>query len=991
MAAPESKGPGFPVAIVGTVLIALAGVIVGHWQLTGTRPPANEIGSDRPGSLQDIPGRLWQDPFAAIDQYMKRSKDAPPDLDPALLRTGPQRLRELRQKLQQGTTASDILGVMVFGGDLPEYAEHRRRTRYAVVSALSSEGFVPDREEALGYFKPEAGVRRQTRVPFEWFGLPDQARRVLLLWLDESVLEGETAVSQLADLMTSLSPSSPQLRARIAILGPVGSGTLRSVNADLMKRKGVPLDMTFYSTATVAPQRLGDQQHYSIRRTIGTDDKVMTALVEELKRRNVDATNSKGLTRIVLLSEWDTLYGRELPREFEAAVCAAKKAEGGKCQASSGAGQRAPWVLHFSYLRGLDGQIPGGSQPDQKRDGDKGKSDPSRPQEPIERAEGHSQFDYVRRLALYVQEFAPGGRDGEARARIAAIGVLGSDVYDKSLVLQAFRKEFPKAEFFTTDLDARLLHPTEYNWTRNLVVASGFGLALHRHLQREIPPFRDSYQTATYLATQSALVNAGRPPGQRLSQDAVDAMVPPRLFEIARGDAFDLSGETPTGIHPQVPRVLPSPTARGVLTGMGIFFSGFFLLYLASPRLMHVVDRLARDMLGASWRKQVAAGVVMFLSAVLIVTAGISVWQEGQRGEPFLLSSGISLWPTEAIRLVAAALSACFLVAVRRAAKRVRERLETEFGRIQAPDPVWPSPWTWLKGIWPALRDRGSETRLAPGERHKFKALWDAYLEQASFPSQCQRVIPATLLFLLFCALIMSFDFPQSPARGMSALRVDRVSLWLCVPLLAWLIVAVSDTIRLVGKYTDLLGEWEPTRWPEHIAKEASKWLGIELRQEGPQEKVKERCVSHWLDIKVIEMWTEVVSPIIYYPFAVLCLLILARSPLFDNWGTPYPLMIVFGLSGLYAAACAFKLRHVAERARSRALDRFTYLLVNAKGEGGSAPLAAQIDIMVKDIQSLRRGAFAPFTEQPVVRALLLPISSAGGMTVFHYLGWGEW
>jgi len=119
---------------------------------------------------------------------------------------------------------------------------------------------------------------------------------------------------------------------------------------------------------------------------------------------------------------------------------------------------------------------------------------------------------------------------------------------------------------------------------------------------------------------------------------------------------------------------------------------------------------------------------------------------------------------------------------------------------------------------------------------------------------------------------------------------------------------------------------------------------------------------------------------------------ILSRSPLFDNWVTPYPLMLVFGSSAAYAAACAFKLRHVAERARIRALDRFTYLLVHAKGEGGSPSLAGQIETMIKESQALHWGAFAPFTEQPVVRALLVPISSVGGMSLLlRSLGWGDW
>jgi hypothetical protein len=33
-------------------------------------------------------------------------------------------------------------------------------------------------------------------------------------------------------------------------------------------------------------------------------------------------------------------------------------------------------------------------------------------------------------------------------------------------------------------------------------------------------------------------------------------------------------------------------------------------------------------------------------------------------------------------------------------------------------------------------------------------------------------------------------------------------------------------------------------------------------------------------------------GPLIYYPFVILTLLILARSPLIDNWGTPHPLLL---------------------------------------------------------------------------------------------------
>ncbi|HYS92597.1 MAG TPA: hypothetical protein VEL48_04140, partial [Candidatus Acidoferrales bacterium] len=170
MAASEKKdgsGSGLSVAIVATVFVALAGILVGQWQLVGTRPSPTEIAGYPPGTLQDVPGRLWQDPFAAIDQYLKRPKDAAADQDPASQRSGRDRLAEVMAELGKPGATTDIVGAMVFGGDYPEYAEQRRRTRYAVVSALSTASFVPEQPEGLGFLTPSAGLERQRRVPFE--------------------------------------------------------------------------------------------------------------------------------------------------------------------------------------------------------------------------------------------------------------------------------------------------------------------------------------------------------------------------------------------------------------------------------------------------------------------------------------------------------------------------------------------------------------------------------------------------------------------------------------------------------------------------------------------------------------------------------------------------------------------------------------------------------------------------------------------------------
>jgi hypothetical protein len=150
----------------------------------------------------------------------------------------------------------------------------------------------------------------------------------------------------------------------------------------------------------------------------------------------------------------------------------------------------------YTYLRGVDGkQFPKSAD----------KADDKQPTKEemkagMEYPRGASQLDYLRRLASQlVDEDERRRRNGEGEIR--AIGVVGTDFYDKLLVFRALRKRFPRAWFFTTDLDAGFLHPDELAQTQNLLVASHFGLTLHPDLQGSVPPFRDSYQTSMFFAT----------------------------------------------------------------------------------------------------------------------------------------------------------------------------------------------------------------------------------------------------------------------------------------------------------------------------------------------------------------------------------------------------------------------------------------------------------------------------------------------------------
>ena len=64
-------------------------------------------------------------------------------------------------------------------------------------------------------------------------------------------------------------------------------------------------------------------------------------------------------------------------------------------------------------------------------------------EEPI----GRSQFDYLRRLADSIYQLDQQLRQKD-QGSIRAVGILGSDFYDKYLVLQALKQRFPASYFF---------------------------------------------------------------------------------------------------------------------------------------------------------------------------------------------------------------------------------------------------------------------------------------------------------------------------------------------------------------------------------------------------------------------------------------------------------------------------------------------------------------------------------------------------------------
>ena len=267
---------------------------------------------------------------------------------------------------------------------------------------------------------------------------------------------------------------------------------------------------------------------------------VLEKLIAELARRRVEVLgqttrNTRQLSKpahVVILFEWDTPYGRSLGATF------AMQASGQSINEIIQQPEKRPrWIHSYRYLRGIDGQLPGlsGDQAKENQQREQGqKTQLGQDTVAIEATEGLNQSDYLRRLAHQIKEDNTRWQR-EDGSGIRAIGLLGSDIYDKFMILRAQRPQFPDAVFFTNNYDAHFERRDVWDDAHNLIIASPFGSTLPEiYSQQHIAPFRDNNQTSMYVGT---LVATGR----MKKEQAESLSWQPRIFEISRHGAYDLS------------------------------------------------------------------------------------------------------------------------------------------------------------------------------------------------------------------------------------------------------------------------------------------------------------------------------------------------------------------------------------------------------------------------------------------------------------------
>ncbi len=1047
MASEKNDDTKIPVTGLLILLTVLGGILFYQQPFKSDRPVNEQQSKAVIVGDKRVQSRLWQDPFASVKAHKHAEPTASQSqtvaTSPQSSLKGSEtkdhhnllsQLREITKPIGEHTPTFKVLIVVTEGTPFASGTEYRLRHRYAVVSALGEAGYIPEEGEFFRYFSWD---RTQLQgkdtcwdescptldVPLEWFKPENTTKEhVLVLWVKDQDLE-KNPLASMEGLVAFVNDSVPVSHKNqrpqdsvdstmsFTVLGPFHSGTLRAMISEVLERhRMVPPShkategstaiqyLSYSATASEAVLFEGlniDREEcsteaecwgymkslgFDVHRIIGTDELLARELVEELHKRRVEPNNGD---HIALIGEWDTLYGRKLPLTFVKETDNPQDLNLSTKIKNLGDVDWPNWAHRFSYLRGIDGELP----QNMNSSGVKSEGDGTVSQNlfkinrSLERPEGPAQFDYLRRLALQIKDEDRKIREecmdkvGEGSwpncPGFKAMGILAGDVYDKLLLLQALRKEFPGVIFFTTDLDARLLHPGQYQWTRNLLIASHFGLRLPEKVQGSIPPFRDAYQTSLFLSVwlaidpvtmyQRASSWSSHGVGDHSPNQHFDDRAP-RIFEVGLTGAYDLSPDTGTidVSRPDVKNGEPVP-----LIGLRTFFLlgcillGSWVIYAAMSRQAVLLAKAAS--------KSPMFWIFLFAVVGSYSWLCVSITHQLEDGEPFVWLEGISVWPTELLRLGAFFLSLLFLC-------RGYRTLQAKFRQMEAEFNLQPEPcsgfFEWKK--WMEFGPDFSRDSAHPPKT--VRETWGVFTSLMGIGCAGSRVVlqTAVYLFLFAFPVFLLLGFPTTPCRGETCFMWDKGILLLSVVTMWLLVFFVVYTTRLCARMVDWVLQ-KGVEWPtRNTAREP--WF---------HSARKDSLANIQQSLRFCGQLTEVVGTLIYYPFIIVLVMIVSRSSFFDDWDLPISLLIVLGSNIGLAIFSAFHFRQTAENARGRVLNTLSSMLSTNSGSIGKA----QVQKVISDVQNFKKGAFCPFAEQPILKAFAIPSGGYFFMMFIEYLG----
>jgi hypothetical protein len=788
---------------------------------------------------------------------------------------------------------------------IPDETERRLRIRYAVVSAVEALGYLPYRESVLVPINLDT-AKDTTNKPsprligyFETFYATDAKfmfQRVCLIWTPKQYDINGEIIKTVIDQIGKLDEVTPEQSVHI-----LHYGTSDDLDYYLQKHKGLssePIISFMDATMPVSPTPP------PLLRPIVTDDVLVGRLADELKLRipalNLPYSDPADKPRIVIFTESNTKYSRAITREL------ANQLQNTRQEV-------------YTYLRGLDGRsddlrstvAPGNS----KRDG---ASSVLEGNAISETSFGTSQFDYLRRIALSLE----GKKSRDRKNRVVAVGILGSDIYDKILVLQAIRSELPSAIFFTTDLDTLYLHQEMEPFTRNLVVASADGLDPNDPADKganwKLPPMRDSYQSVLVKEVRTILTSA------HPNTNSIENAKRSRIYEIAPGKSIELDPKNQSTVE-----------LRTSLSALQTLATGWLNVVIFSVALANAIfilwaifKRLTEGKTRSALIKRHAAKVVIVVQ-IGVTSLGLFFllyklsWSHAHLllGEPLAL--GISIWPSIMIRLLAFIVAILLLLIASHSfvvyGTEEKEKLEKALPK----DLIFSSRSFWNKTPKTTSLHVLLEKLISPKAR-----IW--------------RIVIASVLYLIFSFALFWIWPPTTPGRGAWPLLIEKIVLAFGVALYIIHLVFCIDL------------HWSALQLLRALATHYAPGVPRPLATETNSPAV----------LAALSTLTNVIGRTLLYPLTILILIILSRLRLFDNWRMTPSLAITFALGAILLVAASLTLWGEGARLKRSVLRQ-------NKDRSRTT----------EQLQNITVGVFAPWYNQPIFSAILSAAAVFGSLT----------
>ncbi len=381
----------------------------------------------------------------------------------------------------------------------------------------------------------------------------------------------------------------------------------------------------------------------------------------------------------------------------------------------------------------------------------------------------------------------------------------------------------------------------------------------------------------------------------------------------------------------------------------------------------------------AAWRHWLilVAAIMGLVLSVLIYWAHIRGDQES-----FELFEGVSIWPTVVLHLLALGLCVYYLAQACEDLSKRDQGLNTDFA-FDTPQTSYPG--RRLRDHWSAFCASCQAWIADAPEGTDVSQLQKEFAERgAPWRRAWRSTLLAVLNLALFLGIWWAFDPTVVQTRGAIAYYCHYVTLLVTLIALAGILMFVVDSTLLSYRFVVAFRRQEKRIWPSGLVdKTAQKWGAPPTDPSAAAEM--RQAADQWLFIRFIDDVTNVVARMIYYPFVVLLVLIVAQNRLFDDWHWNVPLALMAIFNAAAPVACAAILQLEAKRARGKSLDALDELL-RARVGPPEDPVREKVARIRTEIEDFQTGAFASFSQNPIVKAILLPLFGGGGLAALEAL-----